>query len=79
MGEVVGIAAAMVRNGQNLNFAVASNALYALLERAGPPRPVAQAGSSISRRPIWQVWVNSALKPAPKAGSRGPVVEPGLR
>jgi S1-C subfamily serine protease len=77
-GEVVGLAAAMVRNGQNLNFAVASNALRALLERAGPARPIAQAGSSISRRPIWQVWVNSALKPAPKAVSRG-VVDPGSR
>jgi S1-C subfamily serine protease len=78
-GEVVGLAAAMVRNGQNLNFAISSNALRALLEMTGPSRPIAHAGSSISSRPIWQVWVNSALRPSPKASSRGVVSETGPR
>ena len=42
-GEVVGVSVATFRGGQNLNFAIPSNYLKTLLEKAGPPKPLAQA------------------------------------
>ena len=39
-GEVIGIAASVRSDGQNLNFAIPVNYLKALLERAGPVRPL---------------------------------------
>ena len=39
-GEVIGIAASVRNDGQNLNFAIPVNALKALLNRAGPVRPL---------------------------------------
>ncbi len=42
-GEVVGVSVATFRGGQNLNFAIPSNYLKSLLEKVGPPKPLAQA------------------------------------
>lgn len=41
-GEVIGVSVATFRGGQNLNFAIPSNHLKALLETAGPAKPLAQ-------------------------------------
>ena len=40
------------RGGQNLNFAITSNYLKILLEKAGPPKPLAQAKPTKSKRSI---------------------------
>ena len=45
-GEVVGVSVATFRGGQNLNFAIPSNDLKSLLEKVGPPKPLAQAKSN---------------------------------
>ena len=42
-GDVIGVAVATFRGGQNLNFAIPSNYLRALLAKAGPAKPLAQA------------------------------------
>ena len=43
-GEVIGVSVATFRSGQNLNFAIPSNYLKALLQaKAGPVKPLAQA------------------------------------
>ncbi len=42
-GAVIGVSVATFRGGQNLNFAIPSNYLKTLLEKAGPPKPLAQA------------------------------------
>jgi len=39
-GEVIGVSVATFRGGQNLNFAIPSNYLKALLTKAGPARPL---------------------------------------
>ena len=41
-GEVIGVSVATFSGGQNLNFAVPSNYLRALLEKTGPPKLLAQ-------------------------------------
>jgi len=42
-GEVIGVSVATFRGGQNLNFAIPSSYLKALLAKAGPTKPLAQA------------------------------------
>ena len=42
-GEVIGVSVATFRGGQNLNFAIPSDYLKALLAKAGPAKPFAQA------------------------------------
>ena len=45
-GEVIGIAASIRKDGQNLNFAIPVNYLKALLDRAGPVQPLVAAPSA---------------------------------
>ena len=45
-GEVIGVAASIRRDGQNLNFAIPVNYLKALLDRAGPVQPLVAAAST---------------------------------
>jgi S1-C subfamily serine protease len=45
-GEVIGIAASIRKDGQNLNFAIPVNYLKALLDRAGPVQPLVAAPST---------------------------------
>ena len=49
-GEVIGISVAFhgAPDAQNLNFAIPSNYLKALLAKAGPPKPLSQNSQSIS-------------------------------
>ena len=49
-GEVIGISVSVHRalDAQNLNFAIPSNALKALLAKARPPKPLSQNSQSIS-------------------------------
>jgi hypothetical protein len=42
-GEVIGVAVATSRSGQNLNFAIPANYLKTLLGKTGPAKPMAQA------------------------------------
>ena len=51
-GEVIGVSVATFRGGQNLNFAIPSIYLKALLGKAEPAKPLAQAKPSKSQRSI---------------------------
>lgn len=51
-GEVIGVSVATFRGGQNLNFAIPSNYLKALLGKAGPAKPLAQAMPAKAQRSI---------------------------
>lgn len=51
-GEVIGVSVATFRGGQNLNFAIPSAYLKALLEKTGPVKPLAEARPSKSQRSI---------------------------
>lgn len=51
-GEVIGVSVATFRGGQNLNFAIPSNYLKTLLEKVGPPKPMAQAKPAKAQRSI---------------------------
>ena len=51
-GEVIGIAASVRNDGQNLNFAIPVNALKALLNRAGPVRPLVAEPSDAKRNTL---------------------------
>ncbi len=46
-GEVIGISVAIFRGGQNLNFAIPSNYLKALIVRSGIAKPISQGKPSI--------------------------------
>ncbi len=48
VGEVIGISVAIFRGGQNLNFAIPSNYLKALVVRSGVPKPFSQSKTSLS-------------------------------
>jgi hypothetical protein len=50
--EVVGVSVATFRGGQNLNFAIPSSYLKALLAKAGPSRPLAEAKAPKAQRSI---------------------------
>ena len=51
-GEVIGISVSVHRalDAQNLNFAIPSNSLKALLAKAGPAKPLSEKGQSISAK-----------------------------
>ena len=49
-GQVIGVATMNLEGGQNLNFAIPSNYLKALLARLGPAKPLSQAKTAESRR-----------------------------
>lgn len=51
-GEVIGVSVATFRGGQNLNFAIPSSYLTALLPKGGPAKPLAAAKASKSQRSI---------------------------
>ena len=51
-GEVIGVSVATFRGGQNLNFAIPSNYLKILIGKAGPPKPLAQAKPTKSKKSI---------------------------
>ena len=51
-GEVIGVSVATFRGGQNLNFAIPSNYLKALVTKAGPAKPLAKAKPFKSQRSI---------------------------
>ena len=50
--EVVGVSVATFKGGQNLNFAIPSNALKALLSTNGTPRPLSQLKQTKARPSI---------------------------
>ena len=49
-GQVIGVSVATFRGGQNLNFAIPSDYLKALLGKTGPPRSLGQVNSVETRR-----------------------------
>ena len=51
-GEVIGVSVATFRGGQNLNFAIPSNYLKALLGKAGSPTPLSQEKPTKAQRSI---------------------------
>lgn len=51
-GEVIGVSVATFRGGQNLNFAIPSNYLKALIAKSGPPKPFSEIKSSTKHRSI---------------------------
>src|SRR3990170_6403836 len=51
-GEVIGVSVATFSGGQNLNFAIPSNYLKALITRAGPAKPLAATKSPGNQRSI---------------------------
>jgi len=51
-GEVIGVSVATLRGGQNLNFAIPSNYLKALLRKTGPAKPLARAKPAKAQRSI---------------------------
>lgn len=51
-GEVVGVSVATFRGGQNLNFAIPSNYLKALLEKVGPAKPLAKVKPAKGQRSL---------------------------
>ena len=51
-GEVIGVSVATFRGGQNLNFAIPSNYLKALVAQVGPAKPLSQTKPAGSRRSI---------------------------
>lgn len=51
-GEVIGVSVATFKGGQNLNFAIPSNYLKALLENEGPAKPLAQTKQTKAQRSI---------------------------
>jgi len=61
-GQVIGVAVASVRQGQNLNFAVPAQYLRALLERARRSSPDNPGVSETSRHPAPANSVNPALR-----------------
>jgi len=52
-GEVIGVSVAIFRGGQNLNFAVPSNYLKALIPKAVQTKPLAGLKSSTREHAIW--------------------------
>lgn len=51
-GEVIGVSVATFQGGQNLNFAIPSKYLKALIAKAGPAKPLKAARSSAEQRSI---------------------------
>jgi hypothetical protein len=51
-GEVIGVSVATFRGGQNLNFAIPSAYLKALLEKTGPAKALAEAKPTKAQRSI---------------------------
>ncbi len=51
-GEVIGVSVATFRGGQNLNFAIPSSYLKAVLGQSGPPRPLSEVRPNKAQRSI---------------------------
>ncbi len=51
-GQVIGVSVATFRSGQNLNFAIPSNYLRALIQQIGPSKPLLQAKPTQAKRSI---------------------------
>lgn len=51
-GEVVGVSLATFREGQNLNFAIPSHYVRKLLEKSGPPEPLAKTDLAEAHKSI---------------------------
>ena len=49
-GEVVGVAVAQVKDGQNLNFAVPSNYLRSLIDRVGTAKPLSDISNPLVKK-----------------------------
>ena len=52
VGKVIGVSVATFRGGQNLNFAIPSNYLKALVAQVGPAKPFLREKTARSRRSI---------------------------
>ena len=61
-GEVIGVSVMTIEGGQNLNFAIPSNYLTALVTRLGPAKPLSKGKQSISADTYFiRGYVNSEL------------------
>jgi S1-C subfamily serine protease len=52
-GEVIGVSVATFKGGQNLNFAIPSNYLKALLGKAGSVKPLSQAKTAKAQKSVF--------------------------
>ena len=62
-GEVIGVAVATFKGGQNLNFAIPASYLTALLRNIKPVSPLSARRQRRKDRPreYWGAWINSGL------------------